>query len=51
MPIDTEERNPTQVADHYRDQVIGGERAFVMPVDSYETAAHGLMAKLSREIA
>lgn len=51
LPIDTEERNPTQVADHYRDQVIGGERAFVMPVDSYETAAHGLMAKLSREIA
>ena len=51
LPIDTDQRNPAEVADHYRQNVMGGENAFVMPVDGYETAAFGLMAKLSREIA
>ena len=51
LPIDPDQRSPDQVANHYRQQVIGGENAFVMPVDGYETAAFGLMAKLSREIA
>ena len=51
LPIDVDQRSPDQVADHYRQQVIGGENAFVMPVEGYETAAFGLMAKLSREIA
>jgi hypothetical protein len=50
LPIDAEPNEPMRVANYYRDNVVGGENAFTMPVDSYETAAFGLMAKLSREI-
>lgn len=51
LPIDTDQRAPDQVRDHYANEVVGGENAFTMPVSGYETAAFGLMAKLSREIA
>jgi hypothetical protein len=39
------------VADYYRDQVIGGDGAFVVTANDYESYAQAILTKLLREIA
>ena len=39
------------VADYYRAQVIGGEGAFIMTANDYESYAQAILTKLLREIA
>ena len=39
------------VADYYRDQVIGGDGAFIVIANDYEAYAQAILAKLLREIA
>ncbi len=39
------------VADYYRDQVIGGDGAFIVTANDYESYAQAILTKLIREIA
>jgi hypothetical protein len=48
LPILNVEPN---LAEAYRDEVIGGPGAFVLPVDSYEAFAPAILRKMVTEIA